>query len=247
MRQAPAPGDSMNDKASRARAVLPPQASAFAPRNVMIVLCSVLALAWPTRADVAAQTSQMGDHPALTGAWTLNKDLSDQPVTREGRDDTEQGQGNHRGGGMGRGGGFGRGGGGFGRGGGGYGGGMSGMNPEDMARIRDAMRDIMNPPDHLVVTQTDSTIVMTGPDGRTTRLSADGKKVKDENTKIERKTRWDGGKLVSEITGLGRGKLTQTFAVDEEHHQLRISVQAEGGQSSPDPRTTTHVYDADAR
>ena len=45
--------------------------------------------------------------------------------------------------------------------------------------------------------------MLTGADGRTTRLSPDGKKIKDENTKIERKTKWDGGKLVSEINGLG--------------------------------------------
>jgi hypothetical protein len=229
----------MTDEASRTRAA--------GPRVVMMVLFGVLSLAWPARVEIAAQTNQTPEHPALTGAWTLNKDLSDQPETREGRDDTEQGQGNHRGGGMGRGGGFGRGGGGYGRGGGGYGGGMSGMNPEDMARIRDAMRDIMSPPDHLVVTETGSMIVMTGPDGRTTRLSADGKKIKDDNTKVERKTKWDGGKLVSEISGLGRGKLTQTFAVDDEHHQLRISVQAESGRSGQQPRTTTHVYDAEAK
>ncbi|HWW88256.1 MAG TPA: hypothetical protein VNZ26_31880 [Vicinamibacterales bacterium] len=215
---------------------------------VLLALCVVLGVASQPRASmlrsaVAAQSAQTSEHPALTGAWTLNKDLSDEPVTRDGRDETDRGDGTRRGGGMGRGG-FGRGGGGFGRG--GSGGGVGGANPEDTARVRDAMRDIMNPPDHLVITQTDSTIVMTGPDGRTTRLSADGKKIKDENTKVERKTKWDGGKLVSEITGLGPRKLTQTFAVDEEHHQLRIAVQADAGRSGQ-PRTTTHVYDQDAR
>src|SRR6185436_16082405 len=83
--------------------------------------------------------------------------------------------------------------------------------------------------DHLVITQTESMIVLTSQDGRTTRLSPDGKKIKDDNTKIERKTKWDGAKLVSEINGAGPGKITQTFNVDPESHQLRIVVQMEGG------------------
>src|SRR5437764_820440 len=76
--------------------------------------------------------------------------------------------------------------------------------------------------------QTDSTIMITSQDGRTTRLSPDGKKIKDDSTKIERKTKWDAGKLVSEIKGAGPGKMTQTFAVDPETHKLRITVQMEG-------------------
>jgi len=89
-------------------------------------------------------------------------------------------------------------------------------------------------------------VILTAPDGRTTRLAADGSKIKDDNTKVERKTKWDGGKLVSEISGLGPGKVTQTFSVDSEHHQLRIAVQTEGGRQGQ-ARTFTSVYDADAR
>src|SRR3954470_8115690 len=138
-------------------------------------------------------------------------------------------------------------GGGRGRGGGmGRGGGQPQMNPDEMARMRDAMRTITNPPDHLVVTQTESILVLTGADGRTIRLSPDGKKIKDENTNVERKTRWEGGKLVSEINGLGQGKMTQTFSVDPDSHQLRVVVALEGGKSGQ-PRTITQVYDADSR
>ena len=113
--------------------------------------------------------------------------------------------------------------------------------------MRDAMRDITMPPDHLIVTQTESMVVLTAADGRTTRLSPDGKKIKDDNTKIERRTKWDGGKLVSEISGLGPGKMTQTFSVDPENHQLRVVVLMEGGGRSGQPRTIANVYDADAR
>ena len=109
-------------------------------------------------------------------------------------------------------------------------------------RMRDALRDITNPSDHLTITQTESMVVITGADGRTTRLSPDGQKIKDDNTKIDRRTKWESGKLVSEIGGLGPGKAIQTFAVDPDRRQLRITVQIEGGRSRQ-PRTITHVYD----
>jgi hypothetical protein len=41
------------------------------------------------------------------------------------------------------------------------------------------MHDVMNPPKHLVVSQTDTLVIMTGPDGRTVHLSADNNKFKD--------------------------------------------------------------------
>jgi hypothetical protein len=172
---------------------------------------------------------------SLVGAWTLNSDQSDTPRDRssDGREDRG---GDRRGRGQGGGGGFGRrgGGGGFGRGDAGR------SDPEQAARMRDAMRDILNPPAHLTIVQTEAMIILTGPDGRTTRLSPDGKKVKDESTKIDRKTRWDGGKLVSEITGQAAGKVTETYSVDPERHQLHVDVQLE---RRPDP--IHRVYDAD--
>jgi hypothetical protein len=107
--------------------------------------------------------------------------------------------------------------------------------------MRDAMRDVMNPPVHLIIVQTETMIVLTGPDGRTTRLSPDGKKVKDDSTKTERKTKWDGMKLVSELSGLGPRKITETYSVDPERHQLHIDVQVEQR-----PDLIHRVYDADS-
>jgi hypothetical protein len=89
-------------------------------------------------------------------------------------------------------------------------------------------------------------VIVTSSDGRTTRLSPDGKKIKDENTNVERRTRWDAGKLVSEVGGLGPGRITQTFGVDPDARQLRIVTVIEGGRESQ-PRTVTHVYDAESR
>ena len=192
----------------------------------------------------AAQTSSA---PSLEGAWTLNKNQSDQLATgrddaggrggrdRSGGDGGRAGRGGGRGGFGGRGGGAGRG-----------GGNPPAVNPDEVARQRDAMRDVMNPPDHYAITQTESMIVLTAPDGRTTRLAPDGKKIKDDNTKVERKTKWEGGKLVSEINGLGPSKMTQTFAVDPGSHQLRIAVHVEGNGRAQ-ARSFTHVYDLDAK
>jgi hypothetical protein len=197
-------------------------------------------------ASLVLQTPAPPAVAPILGAWTLNTDLSD---ARQDRGDRNDG-GRERGDGSGR-----RGGGYGGRGGfrGGYRGGMRGgganqpMNPEAMARMRDAMRDITTPSDRLTIVQSGALVIITGADGRTTRLSPDGKKIKDDDTGIERKTKWDGGKLVSEISGLGSGKMTQTFAVDPDSHQLRVTVQIEGrGGRSNQPRTITNVYDKDS-
>jgi hypothetical protein len=210
----------------------------------VVVAAAVFIATW---LSVESQ-AQAPEKISLAGAWTLNKDLSDQPPSnRQGGDQSGQGQGQgrHSGGGYGRGGGM-HGGGGYGRGGGGGGGGRAGMDPEAAARMRDAMRDIVNPPDKLTIVQTDSMVVLTGPDGRTTRLSPDGKKIKDDNTGIERKTKWDAGKLVSEISGAGSGKITQSFSLDAEHHQLKIVAVMEGGRNNSQQRSITHIYDAAA-
>ena len=129
----------------------------------------------------------------IVGAWTLDTKLSDVA------DNRPRGGGAPRRGG---GGGGGRGGfGGHGRGGGFPGGGGQSADPEAATRRLEAWRDLVAAPDHMTIVQTESMIVITARDGRTTRLSTDGKKIKDESTNVERKTHWQDGKLVSEITG----------------------------------------------
>ena len=193
----------------------------------------VVAFGW-SPALPSAQGAQTAARLPLTGAWTLNKALSDQAPERGERE--QDGRGGRRGGGgMRRGGVGGRG---MGRG--------RGSDPQDMARMRDAMRDLLEPADRLTIVETESMVIVTSSDGRTTRLSPDGKKIKDENTNVERRTRWDAGKLVSEISGLGPGKITQTFSVDQDTRQLRIVLLLERGRD-PEPRTITHLYDADPR
>ena len=175
----------------------------------------------------------------LAGAWTINEEASDHPDQSSiDKTSDNEGRGHQHGGGGFRGGMGGR---------GGFGGGPSGggnPDPEKMARMRAAMRDIMNPPAHLTIVQSGSLVIVTGPDGRTTRLAPDGKKIKDESTGVERLSKWEGEKLVSEISGAGPGRITETYWVDPEHRQLHCAVHVENTRH---PLSASHVYDADAR
>jgi len=201
---------------------------------VSLIMLAAALLVTPYRARAQAGAG------SIAGAWTLNADLSDKPQQQT------QADGGDRGGGYGRGGGrYGGGRGGRGGGFGGRGGGQtSGVNPEDRERMRQAMRDIMNAPNRLTITQTSSMVTIVADDGRTTRLDPNGKGIKDESTKITRKSKWDNGKLVSEISGAGPGKITETYAIDPEHHRLTVTVQMEN--RGPQARVIHRVYDAQA-
>lgn len=224
-----------------------------ASRRVLLVTVAVVvvsAVGVCLSAQTAAQSpaspadnTSAAKAKAFTGGWNLNREQSDQPQSNTSAGGEVPRGGGRHGGGGGRGGGFG---GGFGGGRGGAGGAGGGSDPQAAARLREATRDIMNPPDHLVVVSTDTMLVLTAPDGRTVRLSPDNKKVKDESTNIERKTKWDGVRLVSEITGVGSGKITETYTVDDEHHQLHVVTVVDAGRGGQ-PRTVSHVYDQDAR
>jgi hypothetical protein len=203
---------------------------------VAFAVLAIGLVVWPaTTKPVRAQAGVS----SVVGAWSLNRELSDPPRDQASDGDRREGRGDRRGGG----GGFGRGGFGGGRRGGGGGGfGRAAVEPEQAARVREAIRDLMNPPDHLTIVQSENMVIITGPDGRTTRLSLDDKKVKDESTKIERKSKWDGSKLLSEVSGLGNAKIVESYFVEAEHHQLHLTVKSDNERR---PFTINRVYDAD--
>ena len=189
-------------------------------------------------AAVASSAQPSAEGASIIGAWTLNKEQSDLPPPRPEGDRGRRGAGG--GGGFGRGGGYGRGGG---RGTGGSGSGA--RDPEDVQRRIQAMRDLVTAADHLTIARTESLIIVTTGDGRTTRLSADGKKIKDESTGVERKTTWASGNLVSEISGGAGGKIVETYAVDAEHGQLTVTLRFDKTREHPDGRVVRHVYQRD--
>lgn len=211
-----------NSRYSAARACIGPVA-------LLVVLGTAASFPRP----LVAQTS----NPAIAGAWTLNAELSDKPPAPPEGDGRGRGRGGPDGGGRrGGGGGFG---GGFGGGRGGFGGprgaGPAG-NPEDMQRRRDAMRDLFDAPERLTITSTGSMVIVTTGDGRTTRLAPDGSKIKDDSTGIERKTRWEAGKLVSEISGVIGGRVTETYAVQPDSGRLEIVLAMQGGDGGQNGR-----------
>lgn len=201
-----------------------------------VVAIAMVVLWWP--AANAAKTQATDRASALVGAWTLNPDLSDKP--QDLSNDAGRGDGRQPGG-SGRPGGFGGGRGGAGRGGFGGQGAGDGMSLEDRQRMRDALRDIVAATDRLTIVESNSMIIITAGDGRVERLSPDGRKVADESTRIERRSKWDGDKLVTEITGAAPRRITKTYWVDAAHQQLRVTVQLDNPNP---PITVNRVYDA---
>ena len=86
-----------------------------------------------------------------------------------------------------------------------------------------AVRDVVEPAQRLTIVRTDSMVIITTGDGRTTRLAPDNSTIKDVDSGIERRTRWQGESLVTEIAGLGRGKATETYRLDPQTHQLVVT------------------------
>ena len=104
----------------------------------------------------------------------------------------------------------------------------------------------MAAPDHMTIVATESMIVITARDGRTTRLSPDGKKIKDESTNIERKTRWEEGRLISEISGTA-GKAIETYSVNPTQHELLVVVRLESSGPDETVRVLHRLYTLDSR
>lgn len=191
---------------------------------------------------IAAQTQ--GPASALVGTWMLNKELSDLPPGR-----AEGGGDRHgpSGGGYGRGGGRGgsHGGGSFP---GGFGGGHSGRDsgsPDSGLRRQEELRGILEAPQRLTIVDTGSMLIVTTGDGRTIRLSPDGTKIRDESTGVERKTAWQSGKLVSEISG-NKPNMKEIYSVDTGHRELLVIVQVEGSDHEQPLRVFHRIYQPDA-
>jgi len=164
----------------------------------------------------AGTTAQDGStqKPELTGAWALNRDLSDKPPV-PGPDGAGADAGRRGGGGA------------FGGGGGrGRAGGPGGQRPnvEDMQ----AMRQLMEPPTRLTITQTSSDVTITDGDGRSRKFSTNGKSEKHQlgNRTVDTKTQWDGARLVKQ-TSLGGMKATETYTLMTDRRRLTVNVKLE--------------------
>ena len=135
------------------------------------------------------------ERPDLQGTWILNKDLGSDPI---GELETRRPSRPIGAGGM---------------GGPGSGGGLGGpliggtrriarADAEEMARVKEMLRQIMAAPEKITISVDGPLIEIAGEDGTVHRLHADGKKFRDRSypgLEFERKTKWDGDVLVTEF------------------------------------------------
>lgn len=205
------------------------------PRTTPLMLAVFALCVFANGMPTSAAASQNNETTDLTGLWTLNEDLSDDPANVMEAMQAER----HGGSG---GGGFGGHGPGM-HGGGGRGGGRGGRDPEQM---RAHMNAIIEPPGRLTITQTDSAIAFTDGDGRSQTLATTNKKEQHpfENATVDVKTKWDDWRLVKETSFDDGLKLTETYSLDPNAGQLHVLVKLEGSHM-PRAVTLRRVYDRD--
>ena len=89
--------------------------------------------------------------------------------------------------------------------------------------MRETLRELLDAPPALTVTQTPAEITLLEEDGRLRALHPDGRAYKDSSGR-EVKTRWsEAGELVAETKG-ERGKIVETFGVAREPARLLVTL-----------------------
>jgi hypothetical protein len=195
------------------------------------------AAAGPTQS--MQSTAAEATRPSLSGRWHF--DAAQSEDARAKMREAMQGQrggggggnwGGHGGGGGGFGGGYGRHrGGGGGYGGGGYGGGGRGGEGGSQGggqQQGESMRAMLDAPEELNITQTDTEIAILDKDGVIRTLHPDGKKYKSESGDREIKTWWDGSRLLVETKRSDGGpKITEAYAMQGDKGPLTVTLQIE--------------------
>ncbi len=212
-----------------------------------------IVLSVPCAASTRAQ-AVAPDRPNLSGVWTLDWYLSDNPqqVAEALRIDTGQrgdqafGQERERGGFGGSGGGSaGRGAGGGTARGAAAGARANQMSGDDQKRLEELTAAVQFPPTTLTLSQTDTDITIGTPSGAARTLRTDGKREKYqlEAGAVDRTATWEGPQLVVTYEVGHAGQLTYTYRVVPTTKQLLIKVTfARDGM--PGPIEIKLVYDA---
>jgi hypothetical protein len=187
----------------------------------------------------AGQAQVPPERAALSGAWVVNKDLSDKPPV-PGAAEPGRGEGPPP---AGRGGGMGGFGGGRGRGDAPDGGGDR-PNPEEMKKLQAQMRAVLEMPERLMITVDAGSVTFTYGDGRTARMLTNDKKEKltIDDAVVETQVKWDKARLVKRSTLAGGTKVTETYAVDVNPRRLYVALKIENWRM-PQPQTVYRVYD----
>jgi hypothetical protein len=167
----------------------------------------------------------------LTGSWKLNTDDSD-----DGKKKVQQSHGGHSGhsGGGYPGGGY--------PGGGMHGGGGGGGRPSD--EDREKMHELLDPSDHLSLLKKDNELDVTDGQERKLIFYTDNRKTekgKDDTYQLI-PAEWKGDQLVSKEKGLRGSKLSRTFELGPEGHQLYETIRMNGMRSNS-TIVIRYVYD----
>jgi hypothetical protein len=195
----------------------------------VFVSSTVLAQHGAVQHGADSTQSQQVQTTTLTGAWTLNKHLSDDPgqvmTAMHGERRSGSGHGPWRHGGR------------------GHGGTDSAQMQATHARMHRAIA-----PARLTVTQSTGSITFTDGDGRSQTLTTNNKKQKvplDDRT-VEVRTKWVDGRLVKETSAWDGVKLTETYSLASEPRQLHVMMKLESPHL---PRSVNlrRVYDAESQ
>ena len=198
-------------------------------------ISSLATVAATVLASAAFGEQGADDHSRLSGAWVLNKDLSDGSAPAFTAP-PEGGAPGGRGGGMGPGG--------TGPRGPGSGGAPGGApNPEEMKKMQALMEELLAAPARLTITVEDAAVTFVLPDGRTQRYATSGKKEKHQldSASVETVTKWERSALLRETTGGGLN-VRETYTVSARSRQLEVTVKVED-RRMPRPLSLKRVYD----
>jgi hypothetical protein len=210
-------------------------------RFVVTLLLAGAAIVLPRTAWIG--TVAAADKAAdLKGAWVLNPDLSDDPRQKFGSADIEdrsRGWGKPRfGGGLGSPGGM---------SGPGMGGPIrsdrAGLDPEEAAKIHEEIRQALDTPTRMTVTQEPKRVLIASDETGSHALEVDGRNRKRRTLtglKVEQKSRWKDHKLVTEVE-LPQGSYTQTWWREGTRLVIETKIDRPMGRSI----TVRRVYDRD--
>jgi hypothetical protein len=182
----------------------------------------------------------------LSGKWTLDTYLSDNPeqIAAALRIDTGQGGGEALFGEAGAAGAFGRSGGG--RRGSGRGGDVQSRQPsaDEQKRIDELTQQLRYPPTALTIAQSPAGVTLTDDQNRAQTLAPTGRREKQTvgSATLDVTTRWEGPQLVSE-QDLGGGRLLRsTYSIVPTTRQLLVRIAIDRTPGRPGPFEIRFVY-----
>jgi hypothetical protein len=183
----------------------------------------------PSPASLPNEKPALPPNTTLNGSWKLNTNDSD-----DGKKKMQQSRGGGR---SGHGGGYPGGG-----GGGMHGGGSGGGRPSD--EDREKMHELLEPSTTLNIVKKDNELDVTDAENRKLIFFTDGRKTEKAKDDAYQQipAQWKDGDLVSNEKGLRGGKLSRTFELGQEGHQLYETIRMNSMRSNSTV-VIRYVYD----